>query len=229
VERIAVSRPDDRAEWVGAAIDSGDPGECFQSGEPVMTKRVILAGILGGILLFNWGFVAHMVLPIGEMGVHMLPDEAAVVGTIRSTVKGPGFYVFPGMDMSGKASESEQQAWAERAKQGPVGVLIVRPQGSEFVMGPLLLTELGTNIVSSLLAALLLSQVRVGASYWTRVGLVTLLGLFAFVTVVVPYWNWYSFPADFVASEAIEHVVGWFVAGLAMAAIVRAPKSKIAE
>ena len=194
-----------------------------------MAKRVILAAILGGILLFNWGFVAHMVLPIGEMGVHMLPDEAAVAGQIRSTVKAPGFYIFPGKDMSKNASESEQKVWEEKAKQGPVGVLIVQPQGREFAMGPLLLTEVGTNIASALLAALLLSQVRIGASYWTRVGLVTLLGLFAFVTVVVPYWNWYSFPADFVASEAIEHVVGWFLAGLAMAAIVRAPRSKIAE
>jgi hypothetical protein len=226
---IAASRPDDRAEQVGRAIDSGDPGKSFQSGEPIMVKRVILAGILGGILLFNWGFVAHMVLPIGEMGVHVLPDEAAVVGPIRGTVKEPGFYLFPGMDMSGKASESEKQAWAEKAKQGPVGVLIVRPRGGEFVIGPLLLNEVGTNLLSAILAALLLSQVRVGASYWTRVGLVTLLGLFAFVTVVVPYWNWYSFPADFVASEAIEHVVGWFLAGLAMAAIVRAPRGKVAE
>jgi hypothetical protein len=193
-----------------------------------MAKRVILAGILGGILVFNWGFIAHMVLPIGEMGVHALPDEAAVLGTIRSTVKDPGFYLFPGMDMSGKASESEKAACLEKAKQGPVGVLIVRPQGREFVMGPLLLNEVTTNILSAFLAALVLSQLRVGASYWTRAGLVTLLGLFAFVTVVVPYWNWYTFPADFVASEAIEHVVGWFLAGLAMAAIVRVPKSKIA-
>jgi hypothetical protein len=226
---IAVSRPDDRAESVGAGTDPGDPGEFFQSGEPIMAKRVILAGILGGILVFNWGYVAHMVLPTGEMGVHALPDEASVIATIRSTMKAPGFYLFPDMDKSGKASESEQQAWAEKAKQGPVGVLIVRPDGREFAMGPLLLTELGTNIASALIAALVLSQVRAGASYWTRVALVTLLGVFALVTVVVPFWNWYSFPADFVASEAIEHIAGWFLAGLAMAAIVRSPRDQVAE
>lgn len=78
-----------------------------------------------------------------------------------------------------------------------------------------------------MLAALILSQVRVGASYWTRVAIVTLLGIFAFVTVIVPYWNWYSFPADFVTSEAIEHAVGWLLAGLALAAIVRAPGGKV--
>ncbi len=192
-----------------------------------MAKKIVLGGLLGGIVIFAWGFVAHMLLPLGTMGVHVLPDEAAVVGPIRSTIKDPGFYLFPGMDMSGKASESEQQAWLEKAKQGPVGVVIVRPQGGEGLSPRLLLTELGTNLASALLAALLLAQVRVGAGYWTRVGFVTLLGILAFVTVLVPYWNWYSFPSDFVATEAIEHTVGSFLAGLVLAAIVRTPSSPV--
>jgi hypothetical protein len=193
-----------------------------------MVKRIILGGLLGGILLFNWGYVAHMVLPTGEMGVHVIPDEATVVGPIRNAIKEPGFYLFPGMEKGRTASESEQQAWQEKVKQGPVGVLIVRPQGGEGLSPRLLLTELGTNVASALLAALLLAQVRVTAGYWTRVGFVALLGVFAFVTVLVPYWNWYNFPADFLATEAIEHIAGWFLAGLVLAAIVRMPRSKVA-
>ena len=192
-----------------------------------MAKRVILAGIVGGILMFNWGFLTHMVLPFGELGVRKLPDEPSVFAPIRSTVKEPGFYVFPAMDMN--APESEREACLEKAKQGPIGVLIVKPQGSEIVLPKLLLNELATNMTSALLAALFLSQLRAGARYWTRVGLVTLLGLFALVTVDFPYWNWYSFPAEFVASEAVEHIVGWFLVGLALAAIVRAPLAPAAE
>jgi hypothetical protein len=192
-----------------------------------MTKRVILAGILGGILMFNWGFLTHMVLPIGEMGVRKLPDEPAVFAPIKGTVKEPGFYVFPAMDMN--APESEQQACLEKAKQGPVGVLIVKPQGAEIVLPRLLGIELATNTASALLAALVLSRLRAGACYWTRVGMVTLLGLFALVTVDLPYWNWYSFPAEFVASEAVEHIAGWFLIGLALAAIIRTPKIQDAQ
>jgi hypothetical protein len=194
-----------------------------------MAKRIILGAILGGIVLFNWGYVAHMVLPTGQMGVHAIHDEAAVMDTVRSTIKEPGFYVFPGMENCKEASESQQQAVMEKAKQGPVGVLIVRPQGSEILLPSLLARQFGTNVVCSLLAALLLAQIRAGASYWTRVGFVTVLGLFAFATVVVPYWNWYYFPADFVATEAIEHVVGWFLGGLVLAAVVRTPRPVIAE
>jgi hypothetical protein len=194
-----------------------------------MAKRIILGAILGGIVVFNWGYVAHMVLPTGEMGVHAIRDEAAVMDTVRSTIQAPGWYLFPGLENCKQASESERQAVMEKAKQGPVGVLIVRPQGGEIRLPSLLATEFGTNVVSSLLAALLLAHVGVGAGYWKRVGLVTLLGLFAFVTVIVPYWNWYYFPADFVASEAIEHVVGWFLGGLVLAAVVRAPKRAVTD
>jgi len=30
-----------------------------------MAKRILLAGLLGGIAMFIWAFVAHMVLPWG--------------------------------------------------------------------------------------------------------------------------------------------------------------------
>lgn len=187
-----------------------------------MVWRTLIGGILGGIVVFFWGFVAHMVLPLQEMTVRNLPDEAAVVGPIKSTIKEAGYYLFPGMDHTHKPTQSDMNAWSEKAKLGPVGVVIVRPEGSEGFTPKLLLTELGTNIVSALLAAFLLAQVRIGTSYWTRTGLVTLMGVFAFVTILVPYWNWYYYPTDFMATEAIEHVVGWFLAGLVLAAIVRA-------
>ena len=98
-----------------------------------MVKRVLLGGLLGGILVFNWGYVAHMVLPTRGDGRPRPPDEETVIGSIRSTIKEPGFYLFPGMDVSKKPSESEMQAWLEKAKQGPVGVVIVRPEGGEVV------------------------------------------------------------------------------------------------
>ncbi len=191
-----------------------------------MGKRVILGGVLAGILVFNWGFLAHMVLPLGETGVNMLPDEQAVMDSIKSTVKESGLYYFPGMKSMKEASESEMAAWTAKVKQGPVGILVVQTQGSEGITPRLLLTELGTNIASALLAALVLSQVRVNSTFLTRVGIVTLLGIFAFVTVHVPNWNWYSYPTDYIAAKAVEHTVGWFLAGLVLAAIVRAPRVK---
>jgi hypothetical protein len=34
-----------------------------------MTKRILLAGLLGGLAMFIWQSVAHVVLPLGEAGI----------------------------------------------------------------------------------------------------------------------------------------------------------------
>ena len=41
--------------------------------------RVIIAAILGGLLLWLWGFVAHVMLPFSEKAMKQVPNEAAVV------------------------------------------------------------------------------------------------------------------------------------------------------
>jgi hypothetical protein len=184
--------------------------------------KVVLGGFLTGIVLFFWGAFAHMVLPLGKMGVRQIPDEGPVLEAVRETVREPGFYFFPGKDMNKPASESEEQAWMEKVKRGPVGVLIVRPTDGEAISPRQLGTQLATDVLSALLAASLLTSVRAG--YWGRVLFVTMLGVFGFVTISLPYWNWYGFPTDFTAAEGIDQVVGWLIAGLILARFVPARK-----
>lgn len=38
-----------------------------------MGKRILLAGILGGIAMFAWSTIAHMVLPLGMTGFSEIP------------------------------------------------------------------------------------------------------------------------------------------------------------
>ncbi len=40
-----------------------------------MAKRVVIAGILGGLGMFLWLFVAHEFLPLGEMGLGKFPTK----------------------------------------------------------------------------------------------------------------------------------------------------------
>ena len=37
--------------------------------------RIILAGSAGGIAMFIWSFCSQTVLPLGEVGVRILPNE----------------------------------------------------------------------------------------------------------------------------------------------------------
>src|SRR4029450_10089304 len=51
------------------------PGLFSQRGERM--KRMVLAGILAGVVVFVWSAVDHMVLAIGHWGVKTLPREGA--------------------------------------------------------------------------------------------------------------------------------------------------------
>ena len=69
-----------------------------------MAKRVVIAGILGGVVIFLWGYLAHTVLGLGEVGIKELSNEQAVVGALRASTSEPGFYFFPGVGMTTGAS-----------------------------------------------------------------------------------------------------------------------------
>ena len=44
-------------------------------------KGIVIGGLLGGVVMFFWGFVSHMLLPIGSAGLigASLAQQAAVI------------------------------------------------------------------------------------------------------------------------------------------------------
>ena len=193
-----------------------------------MSAKLVVAGIVGGIVLFTWGAMSHVVLGLGSAGVKSIPNEDIVLAALRANIDAPGFYFFPGVDMKAKGSKEEQaarmKAWEEKLRAGPTGILVYQPTGNEAMEVKRLLIELLSNIAAALIAAFLLSHMIGG--YGLRVVAVTLLGVLASVTIDVSYWNWYRFPGNYMAFTFLDQLIAWFLAGLVMAAMVpsrRAP------
>ena len=46
-------------------------------------------------------------------------------------------------------------------------------------------------------------------------------GRFPTLSVDLPFWNWYRFPSAYTAAQFVEHLVGYMVGGLVVAAIVK--------
>jgi len=179
--------------------------------------RIIVAAIVGGLIVFLWGAVAHMATPLGEMGLSTLQDEAHYN---LASVPQSGMYFFPGMDMSKNATPEERKAWEEKVKAGPSGLLIVN-KGNGGMTPQRLINEVLSNIAAALVAAILVSLMVGG--YLKRASAVALFGLFGVISILFSYWNWYGFPTAFICAETVMEVVGWFLAGLAIAKIVRPP------
>ena len=181
--------------------------------------RRLLAAIAGGIVVFIWSAVSHMALGLGSAGIRTLPNEERMAQAIRGVVTEPGLYFFPGMDPSRKMTPEEERAWTERYRRGPSGLLVVQPGGRDPMEPTQFVVELLADILAAGVAAFLLAGL--GGPLLARAGAVGLLGLFEWADLSVSYWNWYKFPTLYTGAALVEQVVGWTLAGLVMALMLR--------
>jgi hypothetical protein len=182
-------------------------------------KKILLTGVVGGLVMFIWGAIAHVVLPIGTMGLKTLSNEDAVIGPMKQAVPESGLYFFPGMDLSRKPTEAEQRAWEAKYEAGPTGLLLYTAHGSKPMSPQQLLSEL----VKDILAALILASVfsRLTGSVGCRALTGALLGLFAWLSISGSYWIWYHFPAAFTIGEGLDQTIGWCLAGAVQGWLLR--------
>ena len=191
--------------------------------------KILLAGILGGIVMFIWTSIAHMALPLGEAGIREIPNESAALSAMQSNIgENTGLYIFPGLGVSKDASRQEKSEamkhMSEKMAANPSGILMYHAPGRPFALGKSLGIEFGTELLESILVVFLLAQTRIG-SFPGRVGFVLVAGILAAISTNVSYWNWYGFPCVYTVSYMLIQIVGFFLVGIVAALMLpkRAP------
>jgi hypothetical protein len=195
-----------------------------------MTKRVLLAGVLGGIAMFAWSSIAHMALPLGEVGIKEIPNEQPVLSAMQAQIGGaPGLYLFPGMGLPPDATHAQKSAAMQQYEQklagNPSGLLLYHPPGAKGMSMGLLLTEFITELVEALLVVFLLAQTSL-TSFAGRVGFVTVAGILAAITTNIPYWNWYKFPTNYTIAYMVIEIVGFLCVGIVAAFTMKGGAAK---
>jgi len=185
--------------------------------------RKLLAGILGGLVFWMWSFVAHTLLPLGEAGVREIPNEQALVASMKTSLPEQGLYMFPGTGLPADASRAQKgeamKANSQKIASGPSGILMYHP-ARDFSFLRSVLIELGTNILQLLLVVFLLGRASLnsfGARWW----FITTAGILAAISTNVSYWNWYGFPTSYTLAYGFTILMGFVFAGLVTAAIVK--------
>lgn len=187
-------------------------------------KKILGAGLVGGLVVFLWGFVSHMVLPVGEWGLRAMPVNTPLLESMKANLAEEGLYMYPGKE-AGRATEAEEAVWATKYRMGPTGLLLYHPDGRDTVSPALLGIEFATDVAGATLLAYLLiaitgstgAQVRLAKQLRVAVA----AGVFAWMSISVPHWNWYGFPCAFILAELIDQVVGWTLAVLAISLLWR--------
>jgi hypothetical protein len=190
----------------------------------IMTTRTFLAAILGGIAMFIWSFIAHDLLPLGEMGVREFKNEAAMLDALKTDLgDAGGLYHFPGHRAGPNATRQEKSEAMKRAMEkaasGPSGLLIYHPT-REFTFGKLLGIEFATELFEAILVVFLLTQTRI-ESFGGRVGFILVAGILAAITTNIPYWNWYGFPSRYTAAYVSIEIIGFLYVGLVAALLLK--------
>src|SRR5215472_10949227 len=129
--------------------------------------KILLAGILGGLAMFIWTSIAHLVLPFGEAGIQEIPNESAVLSALQSNIGDQtGLYIFPGLGVSKNGTRQEKteamKQMAAKAASSPSGLLMYHPT-RPFTFGKWMGIEFATELVEAILAVFLLAQTRIAS------------------------------------------------------------------
>jgi hypothetical protein len=191
-----------------------------------MTKRIIIAGVLGSIAMFIWTAIAHMALPLGEAGIGEIPNDEALMTLLQASAgTKTGLYIFPGMGLGPDATHAQRHAamkdYEAKLAKNPSGLMMYHPAGSRPMSMPKYLTiEFVTELLEALLVVALLGQTSI-VTFGGRVGFVTTAGILAAIATNVSYWNWWGFPTVYIASYMFIEIVGFFFVGLVAALVFR--------
>ncbi len=185
-------------------------------------KRIMIAGVLGAIVYYIWGMLAWMALPLHTPTLSGLVDGAAITTVLKDQNLETGVYVYPWTDNQDDWKNPESD-FMKNHNAGPIYSIYYESAGAAPMNAGVLAGGFVIDLLAALLAACLLSSVSMnaGRSYARRVGFVIGLGLFVALIGHASYWNWMHFPTGYTLAFVADVVIGWTLAGLAIAAVVR--------
>lgn len=179
--------------------------------------RILIAALIGGIVMFIWGAVAHMALGLGNPGIRSPLHEDVVLASLHEGLGDEaGVYILPWLGPEAMRDAAAVKTYGAKASTSPYAWIVYLPQGEDMTrMGRPLAVQWASDTLAALMLAILMSVPGLGLG--RRLGLAGAVAVFAWLSTMVPYWNWYRFPASFTGAALAEQVIGWLLAGAAMA------------
>lgn len=194
-------------------------------------RSVILGVVVSTFIVFNWGYAAWMFFGIHDSSVRAIPNELAIASALKNADMKTGYYVYPALEtMRNRFGENEaklsdeelKKQFEERHEAGPIFSIAYKADGDKPMQGSML----GGGFVIQLLASsivgfMLYMTAGTAVHYWQRVLVVVLMAIFGLLISHVALWNWMYYPLDYTLAMVFDPLIGWMLAGLAMAAIIK--------
>ena len=186
-----------------------------------MSKRFWVATFGGGLVLFGWSFVSHMLIGWHHDNMNWLENEKIVAPLVAQGIDESGIYLLPfGADPEADMSDEDRNEKFEAAqdKAGFFMFAAVRKGGMRDFSVAMPMQFL-SQLLSAGLAAWFLLQCR-ARSFGFRILVIELIAIFAFVVNTAPNWIWWGFSTGYTATLFFDGLIGWALAGAAMARLL---------
>lgn len=184
-------------------------------------KNCILATFVGAIIVFIWTSVSWMVLPWHNWDMKSFKDDGKhITEALKKEASESGIYVIPNLKQEDHQDSKGQEAWMEKAHQGPFAYMSVRTQGTHWDMN----VSLAVQFLMQLFVASLV------VSIISKMPTLTVLGKAFTISLIVTTgtlisniscWNWWGFPVTTTLVNIADVAIGWFLAGIFIALIKR--------
>ena len=180
---------------------------------------ILMGAVLGGLTLFIWGFVSHMLLPWHNATLRPFKDAGAVEGVLRANADADAVYITPCGIPDPAASKEEKQAAMQAAmakmKEGPLVFCSIHQGGGRPFAACLLWMFVIDFVVAGILTVLLLYVVR-ELAFVEKIVFVESIALFAALGVLAPYWVWWRFSNRYMAVNILDTLVAFGLTGVVL-------------
>lgn len=165
-------------------------------------KKLLIAAVVGGILLWFWQFLSWTVLQMHAGTQQYTPKQAEILEFLDQNLE-EGFYFLPlaapGEDeqavMEANAGKPWAQVYFHKSLNNAMGINMVR------------------GLVANILAILLLSWILMkmgNASFRTMILSSIFVGVMGYLSIVYAESIWYEIPS---LMDLIDGVIGWALVG----------------
>jgi hypothetical protein len=173
-------------------------------------KKIIIASLVGGILLFGWQGLSWMVLNLHAKAYLYTPAQDSLLSHINSSLTEEGQYVLPGMP-PGASQKDAEAIW--KNQEGKPWASIVYHKAFKMNMTMQMIRGFLICLVCVWLFCLVVG--RIGNKSFSAVFSTALtFGIISFLFVWYIGHNWIDTPWSVLKAELIDDLAGWGLVGI---------------
>jgi hypothetical protein len=155
--------------------------------------------------------LAWMALPHHKGDFRVLPDEDALLASLRPQNLAPGVYAFPECKDHSRLNEPEFKA---KLESGPAGMLNVWPAGAYTKMGGKMLASFVFYLVTSVFVAYVASRsLEAGAGFASVFQIAGTCAIMAYCLGRIPHDIWFNTPRRAILTNLADGIAFGLITG----------------